>query len=39
MKLPCEEAKLISLLDNLCKSVEDILLTGMTAAGKSTCDS
>ena len=39
MKLPCDENKLLTLLDGLCRSVEDILLTGMTAAGKSTIDS
>jgi hypothetical protein len=39
MKLPCEEDKLINILEGLCRSVEDILLTGMTAAGKSTRDS
>ncbi len=39
IKLPCSEAHLIGLLETLCHSVEDILLTGMTTANKATCDS
>lgn len=38
MKLPCPEKQLLHLLDALCQSVEDILLTGMTTANKSTTD-
>ena len=39
MQLPCPEPTLSNLLDNLCHSVEGILLTGMTTANKATCDS
>ncbi len=38
MKLPCPEKQLLHLLDALCHSVEDILLTGMTTANKTTTD-
>ncbi|NOQ65480.1 MAG: hypothetical protein GQ582_13295 [Methyloprofundus sp.] len=39
MKLPCKEPALIKLLEDLCHSVEDIVLTGMTTANQATCDS
>ena len=39
MQLPCKEPALIKLLEDLCHSVEDIVLTGMTTANKATCDS
>ena len=38
MKLPCPEKQLLHLLNVLCHSVEDILLTGMKTANKTTTD-
>lgn len=38
MKLPAATTQLIAQLDELCHSVEDILLSGMTAASQATGD-